>query len=275
MKRTTSVTKDLATRRRNLEGDPPFKGPGPPSTYRSWMKDEVIELGKQGKDRTQIAGALGVSKVTLYGWMRTFPEFFEAMELAWTHMYEVHLQQLEDLITGSDNINKGAVAALIFKLKNTVGFADRIEERVRIEEEVRLKVPTEQLVLDLPQEQVDLLQDLCTDCARRVLDKHSRRIPWDGNYQNKKIRPKMNISRTKIIDVEPGGTPIKEEPITAPIEEKPEPDGETEPEEEIQERWLVEKEEIEEIVEQPRRRGRRGPPDDFGRSRDGITGTLD
>lgn len=166
MRRTTKPTRDLATRRHSLEGEPPYKrGPGQPSHYRSWMNDEVIELGKQGKDRTQIAAALNITKMTLYGWMKSFPEFYEAMELAWTHMYTVHLQQLEDLITGSDRINKAALIAIIFKLKNTCHWADR-----QVVEDVSEPKKIVHLKMEVPPAMLDKLLNMPTEEARKLVE---------------------------------------------------------------------------------------------------------
>ena len=61
-----------------------MSAPGRPPVYRPEFGDIAIELGRQGKSRTYIAAALGVSRRTVYQWMEDHPEFSEAMDLAQT-----------------------------------------------------------------------------------------------------------------------------------------------------------------------------------------------
>ena len=64
-------------------------GPKGPTKYKKEMCVQVLELGRQGKSRAQIAAALGVRIQTIHNWERTIPEFLEAttwardLSLAW------------------------------------------------------------------------------------------------------------------------------------------------------------------------------------------------
>ena len=52
---------------------------GRPSKYAPELCRRAIDLGRQGKSRTQIAAALDVDRDTLTNWERARPEFFGAM----------------------------------------------------------------------------------------------------------------------------------------------------------------------------------------------------
>jgi transcriptional regulator with XRE-family HTH domain len=62
---------------------------GRPSEYDPAHCERVIELGKEGKSRAEIASALDCSRVTLAAWEKANPEFLYALqrakdeELAW------------------------------------------------------------------------------------------------------------------------------------------------------------------------------------------------
>lgn len=60
---------------------PKSKG-GRSTDYRPELCGQVIELGKQGKSRAQIAATLGHSRQTLYDWEKAHPKFLDAMQRA-------------------------------------------------------------------------------------------------------------------------------------------------------------------------------------------------
>jgi transposase len=72
-----------------MSEDIPRHPGGRPSEYDPAYCDAVIELGKAGKSRAQIASALNVSRQTLINWGLAHPEFLDALqrakdeELAW------------------------------------------------------------------------------------------------------------------------------------------------------------------------------------------------
>lgn len=55
---------------------------GRPTDYRPEYCARVVQLGKEGKSRAQIASALDTTRVTLLAWERTNPEFLAAMTRA-------------------------------------------------------------------------------------------------------------------------------------------------------------------------------------------------
>lgn len=57
---------------------------GRPTLYRPEYCEKVIELGKEGNSRVQIAAELGVAKSTLQEWEKEFPEFSVAITRAMT-----------------------------------------------------------------------------------------------------------------------------------------------------------------------------------------------
>jgi hypothetical protein len=55
---------------------------GRPTDYKPEFCEEVIELGKAGKSRAQIASALDCSRQTIANWEAAHPEFLDAMRRA-------------------------------------------------------------------------------------------------------------------------------------------------------------------------------------------------
>ena len=60
----------------------PKRARGRPTTYDPAFCERVIELGEEGKSKAQIARELGISRKSLYLWMKGHPEFKEAMDEA-------------------------------------------------------------------------------------------------------------------------------------------------------------------------------------------------
>lgn len=65
-----------------LKEEPPKRKRGRPSKYDPAMCDVVIDLGEQGKSRTQIARTLGTTRKTLLEWEEVHPDFRNAMSIA-------------------------------------------------------------------------------------------------------------------------------------------------------------------------------------------------
>lgn len=55
---------------------------GRPSTYDPAYCDKVIELGREGASKAEMAFALGVARNTLDNWAATHPEFLSAVKEA-------------------------------------------------------------------------------------------------------------------------------------------------------------------------------------------------
>jgi hypothetical protein len=89
---------------------------GRPSKYDPSYCELVVDLGADGKSRTQIAVAIGVNRETLSEWAKVHPEFSAALkeskerELAWWE--NIGQQQMVRPIPGF------SASAFIFQLKN-------------------------------------------------------------------------------------------------------------------------------------------------------------
>ncbi len=92
------------------------RGPGRKPLYEPEMCERVREYGAAGKSRAQMAAKLGVSRKTIYEWIKVHPDFNEAMEDA----VDLALAWWEDkgqagLDAGAGNFN---ATAFIFQMKN-------------------------------------------------------------------------------------------------------------------------------------------------------------
>lgn len=89
---------------------------GRPTEYQEDMCQEVIKFGKLGYSRTAIAAKLGISRNTLYQWVKQYPDFQDAMEKA------VEESQIfwEDALrlTAMGALEKANATATIFALKS-------------------------------------------------------------------------------------------------------------------------------------------------------------
>lgn len=57
---------------------------GRPTAYKPEYCEAVIELGRAGKSKVQMAASFDVSKQTLLNWADTYPEFLDALTRATT-----------------------------------------------------------------------------------------------------------------------------------------------------------------------------------------------
>lgn len=55
---------------------------GRPSVYDPAMCERVIKYGEEGKSRAWIAAKLGITRGTLYEWMKSHPDFSDALDVA-------------------------------------------------------------------------------------------------------------------------------------------------------------------------------------------------
>jgi len=65
---------------------------GRPTDYRAEYCEQVVELGRQGKSKAQIAATLDASRQTLDNWASAHPEFLDAI----THARDLALAWWED-----------------------------------------------------------------------------------------------------------------------------------------------------------------------------------
>ncbi len=112
---------------------------GRPSAYDAAYCDEVIDLGKQGKSKAQMAAAFDVSRQTIDNWAAAHEEFLEALSRA-----EAHAQAYwED--KGETNIAVPGFNAAIWKKTMEARFRDDYTERREVNQTVRIEDLIEQL----------------------------------------------------------------------------------------------------------------------------------
>lgn len=87
---------------------------GRPTDYRPEMCQQVIDLGKEGKSKAQIAAALGKSRQTLENWSAEYPDFLDALKIA----RDLALAWWEDKGQECLTAEKFQQSAFIFQMKN-------------------------------------------------------------------------------------------------------------------------------------------------------------
>lgn len=96
---------------------------GRPSTYDPSYCQEVIDLGKAGKSKAQMAAFFDVSRQTIDNWASAHVEFLEALSRA-----EAHAQAWwED--KGVDGMEKPGFNAAVWKKSMEARFRDDYTER--------------------------------------------------------------------------------------------------------------------------------------------------
>ena len=74
----------------------------------------ILHMGK-GKSFKSFAGAIGVTRNTLYQWKRSIPDFADAVDIAWSKAMLYWETQLDEGARGEIKAN---ASLMIFKLKN-------------------------------------------------------------------------------------------------------------------------------------------------------------
>lgn len=95
---------------------------GRPTDYRPEYCERVIQLGRDGKDKTQIAAELGISKKTLYNWIDANPEFLHAIEQSVTLHKAYWIDILQKQAMGTIN---GSAPALKYYLNVTCNMVEK------------------------------------------------------------------------------------------------------------------------------------------------------
>lgn len=83
---------------------------GRPTTYDPAFCDRVIQMGREGYSRAQMAYELDVAKDSLYEWAKVHPEFSDAITRATTHAQAWWERKGHDYLIESpmgDRINPG------------------------------------------------------------------------------------------------------------------------------------------------------------------------
>ena len=99
---------------------------GLPSDYDPAYCERVIELGKQGKSKAQMAAAFDVSRQTIDNWAESHPDFLEALSRAMAHCQAWWEEQGQSgLITPGFN-------AAVWKKSMEARFRDDYTERKEV-----------------------------------------------------------------------------------------------------------------------------------------------
>jgi hypothetical protein len=100
---------------------------GRPTDYRPEYCAKVIELGRLGKSKAQIAAALDVSRQTMLNWTNTHAEFLDAVKRA----EELALGWWEDAGQAGLTSKGFNATAFIFQMKNR--FREDYRDRQELE----------------------------------------------------------------------------------------------------------------------------------------------
>lgn len=106
---------------------------GRPTAYDPAYCEQVVELGKAGKSKAQMAAQFDVSRPTIDNWAAAHPEFLEALSRA-----EAHCQAWwED--KGADGMEKPGFNAAVWKKSMEARFRDDYTERREVDQRVRFE----------------------------------------------------------------------------------------------------------------------------------------
>lgn len=129
--RKKTTTKKKTTTRRSA-------GRPKKTVYDKKYCEMLVEHYAQGLDFKSFAGFVGVSRSTLYEWVKSYPEFKEAKEKGSDMGYLFHLRNLTNIATG---VNRGNVAAQMILMRNLFGWraTDDNKEKEETKVEISLK----------------------------------------------------------------------------------------------------------------------------------------
>jgi hypothetical protein len=106
---------------------------GRPSDYNEAFCEQVVELGKAGKSKAQMAATFDVSRQTIDNWAAAHPEFLEALSRA-----EAHCQAWwED--EGQKGMTAPGFNAAVWKKSVEARFRDDYTERRDVTQTVRIE----------------------------------------------------------------------------------------------------------------------------------------
>lgn len=106
---------------------------GRPSTYDPSYCDEVIDLGKEGKSKAQMAAHFDVARSTIDTWAEANPEFSEALTRAMAHCQAWWEQK------GMDGLTLQGFNAPVWKKSMEARFRDDYTERREVSQTVRIE----------------------------------------------------------------------------------------------------------------------------------------
>jgi hypothetical protein len=119
----------------------PERNPGgQPTKYRPEYCQELIDYMSEGKSFEAFAGRVSVARCTLYEWVKVYPEFKEAKDIAFSKC----LEKWEEI--GADGMYRGGkdnpfqASIWIFQMKNRFGWRDKVEQEVAVKEPVKFEI---------------------------------------------------------------------------------------------------------------------------------------
>jgi len=96
---------------------------GRPTKYKPEYCDTVIEVMEKGFSKEAVAGHIGISKDTLYKWIKKHEEFSDSIKRG----VEISRVFWEELGIEMVTAGQGNAASWIFNMKNRFGWKDKKE----------------------------------------------------------------------------------------------------------------------------------------------------
>ena len=132
-------------KKKNLLVEKPQVTIGRPTKYEPSMCARVIELGKQGLSKVQIAADLGISKDTFCSWVNEIPAFSDAVKTSMTFSEEWWSKQAMNGLWEVEGKPKLNATLWYMNMKNRFGWADKQEHKFEVVKQLE-SVPTDKLI---------------------------------------------------------------------------------------------------------------------------------
>lgn len=104
-----------------------------PTDYDPAYCEQVVELGKAGKSKAQMAAHFDVSRQTIDNWAVTNPEFLEALNRAMAHCQDWWESK------GAEGMEKPGFNAAVWKKSMEARFREDYTERREVDQRVRFE----------------------------------------------------------------------------------------------------------------------------------------
>lgn len=124
------------------------------------MCNKIIELGKLGKTKVQMAAAIDVSKDTIYAYCHEHKDFSDAMSLAMAYAEDFWSQLGNDGvwdIPGEKKINTGVYT---FNMKNRFGWTDKAEIVQAVTSDITIRDVTKEKLKDILNDQLAAVESV-------------------------------------------------------------------------------------------------------------------
>jgi len=135
-----------------------------PSKYKKAYCQQIIDFMAKGNSAVQFAAEIGVSKDSLYEWVKNYQEFSDAFKLARarceSHWEKIMQAKAIGNFKDKNGVKlKGSDACMIFWMKNRFGWTDRnVIEHSGVADAPPIK--TEMLSLDVTKLSTDQLKSI-------------------------------------------------------------------------------------------------------------------